>query len=148
MSIFTKITSLGVGELCTGLGNLATDIRSAITGELSPDDKANLENKLLEMELTAKQLSLETQKLQSNIIIAEAQGESLIQRTWRPYLMVLFGIIIANAQLIYPYLRLIWSSAPELSLPPEMWEVLKIGVGGYVGGRSVEKVAKIWKEKV
>ena len=31
-----------------------------------------------------------------------------------------------------------WLSKP---LPPEGWEMLKMGVGGYVVGRSVEKTA-------
>jgi hypothetical protein len=27
-----------------------------------------------------------------------------------------------------------------------MWELLKIGVGGYVVGRSVEKGVKVWRQ--
>jgi hypothetical protein len=28
-----------------------------------------------------------------------------------------------------------------LAIPPDMWDLLKLGVGGYVMGRSAEKVA-------
>jgi hypothetical protein len=30
-------------------------------------------------------------------------------------------------------------------LPPDMRDLLKIGVGGYVVGRSVEKGVRVWK---
>ena len=31
-------------------------------------------------------------------------------------------------------------------IPPDMWDLLKLGVGGYVLGRSVEKGVKVWKK--
>ena len=34
-----------------------------------------------------------------------------------------------------------------LDIPPDMWDLLKIGLGGYVVGRSAEKGAKAWKGK-
>jgi hypothetical protein len=34
-----------------------------------------------------------------------------------------------------------------LELPEQLWGLIKIGVGGYVVGRSGEKFAKVWKEK-
>jgi hypothetical protein len=50
-------------------------------------------------------------------------------------------IIIANNYIIHPYLALFApGKSLQLILPPEMWSLLKIGVGGYVVGRSVEKV--------
>ena len=36
---------------------------------------------------------------------------------------------------------------PTLEPVPEMWELLKIGIGGYIGGRSVEKLADIYMAK-
>ena len=74
-------------------------------------------------------------------VIAEAQGESWLQRNWRPLLMLLFGAIIANNHLFQPLL-----GTPPTPLPEPMWELLKIGVGGYVVGRSVEKGIRLWKE--
>jgi len=40
-----------------------------------------------------------------------------------------------------------WFGVPMLPLPPDMWELLKIGVGGYIVGRSVEKGVKVWKDR-
>lgn len=82
---------------------------------------------------------------QTKIIVAEAQG-SWLQRNWRPMLMCLFGVIIANNYLLYPYMALFLENPPLMEIPPDMWSLLKIGLGGYVVGRSVEKAAKEWKK--
>jgi hypothetical protein len=82
---------------------------------------------------------IELLKSQTAIILAEAKG-GWLQRNWRPGLMAMFGIIIFNNYIFYPYLSLFFAKAPMLKIPPEMWSLLKIGIGGYVVGRSVEKV--------
>jgi hypothetical protein len=83
---------------------------------------------------------LQLLKSQTAIILAEAKG-GWLQRNWRPMLMMTFMIIIANNYIIHPYLALFApGKSLQLTLPPEMWSLLKIGVGGYVVGRSVEKV--------
>ena len=77
---------------------------------------------------------------------AEINSESKLAKNWRPMLMLLFGLIIANNYIIYPYLVLFFDKAPKLEIPPDMWQLLKIGVGGYTVGRSFEKIAsKKWK---
>ncbi|MCS7280543.1 MAG: hypothetical protein NZ583_02795 [Desulfobacterota bacterium] len=35
---------------------------------------------------------------------------------------------------------------PSLEIPPDMWTLLEIGIGGYVVGRSAEKIVKTWKK--
>lgn len=77
-------------------------------------------------------------KAQAEIIMAEAKG-GWLQRNWRPGLMAMFGAIIFNNYILYPYLALFMEKAPMMEIPPDMWSLLKIGVGGYVVGRSVEK---------
>ncbi len=80
-------------------------------------------------------------KARTSIIMAEAKG-GWLQRNWRPMLMVLFGIIIANNFLIHPYIALFWpGKSIALTIPPDMWALLKLGIGGYIVGRSVEKVS-------
>lgn len=81
----------------------------------------------------------------ADIIVAEAQGHSWMQRNWRPSLMFLFGFIIANNFVIYPYASLFWEAAPFLETPEPLWDLIKIGLGGYIVGRSGEKIAKEWK---
>lgn len=78
----------------------------------------------------------------AQVITAEAQSQHWIVAAWRPILMLLFGLIIANNYIIYPYLSLFWDNAPQLTIPPDMWQLLKIGIGGYIVGRSGEKIIK------
>lgn len=85
--------------------------------------------------------SLKELEAAASIIVAEAQGESWLQRNWRPLLMVLFGAIIANNYMLVPIF-----GTPAAEIPPDMWDLLKLGVGGYVVGRTAEKSLKAWKE--
>ena len=82
----------------------------------------------------------ELERTAANVILAEATGESWLQRNWRPMLMVLFGIIIANNFLVVPIM-----GTPMAQIPPDMWDLLKLGLGGYVLGRSAEKGVRAWK---
>lgn len=101
------------------------------------DQAAQIKAKLQEMVLTGQMKEIEAA---ASIIVAEAKGDSWIQRSWRPLLMMLFGVIIANNYLVVPLF-----GTPAADIPPDMWDLLKLGVGGYVLGRSVEKGVKVWK---
>jgi len=84
----------------------------------------------------------------ANIIIAEAKGESWLQRNWRPLLMCNFGLIITWNYVVVPIAS--WglgASVPPVTMPGDMWDVLKIGVGGYIVGRSGEKITKTIMDK-
>ena len=113
------------------------------------EERLTLNNKLkvIENDLTSKILSYQAEitKYQSEVIIAEAKGESWLQRNWRPSLMVVFGFIIANNYVIAPYLDAMFSWEVVLDIPVQMWDLLKLGVGGYIGGRTLEKGIKFWK---
>ncbi len=114
------------------------------------EERAVAHNKLVEIENTLKKDMLEFQanivKYQSQVIIAEAKGESWLQRNWRPSLMAIFGIIVANNYIIAPYLEAMFDWQVVLEIPEQLWGLLKLGVGGYIGGRSIEKGIKLWKD--
>ena len=74
--------------------------------------------------------------MQADIIIAEAKGNWL-QRSWRPLLMLAFGFIVIYVKFIAPLFDL---RIPELE--NEFWNLLQLGIGGYVVGRSAEKISK------
>ena len=79
---------------------------------------------------------MELQKLQTEIIVAEAKGNWL-QRSWRPILMLAFGFIVIYVKFIAPLFG--------FTIPPledEFWNLLQLGIGGYVVGRSAEKISK------
>lgn len=83
---------------------------------------------------------------QAGIIMAEANSKNWLTSSWRPITMLTFVVIIANNYILYPYLSLFWPEAPTLEIPPDMWALLKIGLGGYVVGRSGEKIAQVFKK--
>ena len=109
-----------------------------------PKQKAEAQAKLIELQQRGDLKELDAAM---EIISAEAKSEHWIVAAWRPITMLTFVVIIANNYLLYPYLSLFWSAAPILDLPPDLWSLLKIGLGGYVVGRSGEKIAKHWKQK-
>lgn len=102
------------------------------------DEAARLKTKLQTMVLEGQMKEIEAA---AQIIVAEAQGDSWLQRSWRPLLMCLFGLIVANNYLVVPLF-----GTPAAEIPSDMWDLLKLGVGGYVIGRSVEKGVRVWKD--
>jgi len=101
----------------------------------------------LSAELQAGILKYETDlvQAQASIVLAEAQGQSWLQRNWRPILMLTIVAIIANNYLLFPYVQLFGGAAVMLELPEGLWNLMSIGVGGYVVGRTVEKSVKNYK---
>lgn len=121
--------------------------------ELHTSEEEKLEAKakmmIIQNQLATEMLDVQKTELESarDIIVAEAKGESWLQRNWRPVLMMLFGVIIANNYIFNPWLSAMFDINVTMQIPPDMWALLKLGVGGYVAGRSVEKGIKMWKEK-
>jgi len=103
----------------------------------SKEEKLTLGNALQSMQnqLASKVLELEGLLLQaqSNIITAEANGESWLQRNWRPITMLTFLVLIVLDSFGMLAFR----------LAEDAWDLLKIGLGGYVIGRSAEKIAPV-----
>jgi len=83
---------------------------------------------------------------QRDIIVAEAKAESALTRVWRPLLMLLFGLIIFNNYVINPYINALFGVNIQLPIPPDMWDLLKLGISGYVISRGCEKVVREWKK--
>lgn len=71
----------------------------------------------------------------ADIIKAEAQSQHWLAAIWRPILMLTFGALIVA--------RWFGWAAPNLSEAEylKLWSIVEFGMGGYVIGRSVEKVA-------
>ena len=87
----------------------------------------------LQNEALALALALERERLaaQAGLVAAEAGGASWLQRNWRPITMLSFlGLVIADAFGLLAF-----------RLADQAWLLLQIGLGGYVVGRSVEKIS-------
>lgn len=89
------------------------------------------------------------------VFLAELQGRlttlqaelsgNWLQRSWRPILMLICIFIVFNNYVLFPYVNLFFpGKALILNLDDNIWDLIKIGVGGYTVGRSMEKVAERW----
>ena len=126
---------------------------AAILGFLTPlvdrffDNKDQADKFKAEISAALLQNEAELRKAQRDIIIAEAQGQSWLQRNWRPILMLSIVVIVVNNYVLFPYARLFGIQAVSLDLPPELFNLMTVGVGGYVLGRSGEKMMTTYKDK-
>jgi hypothetical protein len=88
----------------------------------------------------------EEMKAASKIILAEASSSSWLTNSWRPALMWICIIVVFNNFILMPFINIIFGTSLILEIPDPMWNLLTIGVGGYIAGRSAEKVATNWKK--
>ena len=100
----------------------------------STEEKLQQKAQLLELQTTflVQALDYEQEQLKSKtaIIMAEANSQSWLARSWRPITMLTFlFLVVADAFGALPF-----------RLAGEAWTLLQIGLGGYVVGRSAEKV--------
>ena len=116
-------------RLFTPINRLVDDINA--TDEERATRRAELAK--LQNEALALALALEREKLaaQAGLVAAEAGGASWLQRNWRPVTMLSFlGLVVADAFGLLAF-----------RLADQAWLLLQIGLGGYVVGRSVEKIS-------
>jgi hypothetical protein len=123
-----------------GWGEAVKGVTDLVGQFVEDKDKSNeletaIKNKLIGLEQ-------EVVRAQRDTIVAEANSQSFIARNWRPIMMLTFVFIIANNYILFPYVQLFGGTALELEIPDAMWGLLKIGVGGYVMGRSGEKMVE------
>ena len=119
--------------VASGVTSLLGSVFGAIDKMIPDKDlaaklKAELQNQLLAFQ--NKLLDSAT-----SIINTEAKGESWLQRNWRPLTMVTFVSLIVAKWLGF--------TAPGITEAMEikLLDIVEIGLGGYVIGRSVEKIA-------
>lgn len=114
---------------------------SKIIDKLFPD-KAEAEKiklKLIELQNSGELARLahesEIVKEQSANIRAEATSDSFLARTWRPIVMLVFTALVVA--------RFFGFTAPGITEKEylELFSIIKISIGGYVVGRSAEKIA-------
>lgn len=127
------------------LGTVAGPIFDVIDKAVTDKDEANRLKAELQRRLIDQQDA--TLQAQMKVLLAEAAGESWLQRNWRPILMLVIVAIVANNYLLAPYLGAMFGVGLQLELPDAMWNLMTLGVGGYIAGRSGEKIVGQLKGK-
>jgi len=123
---------------------LLTPIITKLVGRLVPDsDKAAEVEREVKLALLEHTDSLE--QMRGKIVLSEAKSTSWLTASWRPLLMMVIVAIVAVNYLIFPILNLFIEQELMIELPIELWNLLQIGVGGYIVGRSGEKMVDKWK---
>lgn len=117
----------------------AFDVGGKIIDRLWPDPAQRDQAKLKLMELQQSgalaQLAAQTElsKGAADIVKTEAAG-GFLASSWRPITMLVFVVLIVA--------RWFGLSAPNLQEAEylKLWDIVQLGLGGYVIGRSVEKI--------
>tara|TARA_R110000744_G_scaffold48033_2_gene105357 strand:- start:414 stop:809 length:396 start_codon:yes stop_codon:yes gene_type:complete len=86
------------------------------------------------------------ENMRGNIVLSEAKSDSWITSSWRPLLMMVIVTIVALNYLLFPILNMFTTTQYLIELPDELWNLLQIGVGGYIVGRSGEKMITTFKK--
>lgn len=108
-------------------------IGAKLIDKIIPDkeaaDKAKLE--LLKLDQEGKLTEL---KAQAQIINTEAASQHWLAANWRPITMLIFVALIVA--------RWFGWAAPNLAEEEyiKLWSIVELGLGGYVIGRSIEKI--------
>lgn len=123
---------MAIWNFLTGLVKPVTDLIDDL--HTSEEERLQVKARLFELQNTiaARVMDYEARLLESKtkVIAAEAQGASWIQRSWRPITMLTFLVLVVADTF----------GLTEFRLAPEAWTLLQIGLGGYVVGRSAEKI--------
>lgn len=123
------------------IGSVGTIIDDLHT---SGEEKAEAKQKLAALEaatiLSLSEVGKSLVEAQRDVIVAEAKGESWLQRNWRPIaMMTLLGLIVWTVVPASLFdITLQWDAVPD-----KAWSLLTVGIGGYIGARTVEKVVRM-----
>lgn len=111
----------------------ALNLGGQLIDRLWPDPEKRDQAKLALMEMAQKGELAELMG-RAEIVKTEAASEHWLAANWRPLLMLTFGGLIVA--------RWFGWAAPNLSEAEylKLWSIVELGIGGYVIGRSAEKV--------
>lgn len=118
------------------IGTVLDKVFGVVDKAIPDRDLATKLKSELQTSLLIKEYDLITRELESksNVIIAEAKSDSWLARSWRPITMLTFVALITADWLGFTASNL----THEMKL--KLYDIIQLGLGGYVIGRSAEKV--------
>lgn len=108
----------------------------------SPQEKNEATLALAQLQAEFQKVLVEADEhfaaMQRDVIVAEANGHSWLQRNWRPIVMLSFVFLIGVIVWTGGYVN---GRQLDHDFVMEILSIVKVGLGGYVIGRSAEKIA-------
>lgn len=103
-------------------------------------DKEEAKQKIIELELMVMKGEMQSLQTVADIIKTEAKSEHFLTSCWRPIVMLIFTSLVVAKWLGY--------TAPGVTeqMEARLMDIVELGIGGYVIGRSAEKVVKEYKK--
>jgi hypothetical protein len=138
MGLLDKLLAAPFKGIIEAVGGLIDGIST--TSEEKLEAKAKLLAISLEAEKVFAAADAQFAEMQSRVVIAEAQSQSALARNWRPLTMLSFVVVI-----MYNYIAGPAFGAATLPVPADLWTVIKLGLTGYIVGRSAEKGIDKWR---
>lgn len=118
--------------LLDGLIGILTPVINSIFP--NPEDELKRQQALYAFQQAIIEKQADITLAAASIVQTEAGSKFWLTACWRPILMLLFGGLVCA--------RFFGFNNPNMS-PDEynhLWSLLELGIGGYVGGRSLEKI--------
>jgi hypothetical protein len=123
--------------MLTAILGILSPIFGQVAKNLFPDPADELKRMQMQADLQRELIARanEIELAAASIVKAEAESDNWITSSWRPILMLSFGALIVA--------RWLGWTAPGITEAEllKLWDIIQLGLGGYVIGRSVEKIA-------
>ena len=79
---------------------------------------------------------------QMKVLLGEIQGESWLQRNWRPIAVLMLVSMVVYSVLHNAFLPGAYFWIQTIDIPVQVWDLIKYSLCGYMGLRTVEKILK------
>ena len=127
-----------ITQLISGIFKPAADLVDSL--HTSEEERLDAKSRLLSVQAAVMDSAIDYEskalEAKAQIVNSEANSEHWITATWRPVVMLIFtGLVVA---------RFLGFQAEGMSQTEydQLWTLIQIGIGGYIGTRSIEKIVK------
>ena len=127
-----------ITQLITGIFKPAAELVDSL--HTSEEERLDAKSRLLSVQAAVMDSALDYEskalEAKAQIVNSEANSEHWVTATWRPIVMLIFtGLVVA---------RFLGFQAEGMSQTEydQLWMLIQIGIGGYIGTRSIEKIVK------
>lgn len=136
MAFWDSFLSSGIEGAAKGIGSLAKDLRSAITGKdtIPGDLQLKLEEIAARLEEGENAVEMATIESVNRTMQAEAKSEHWMQWVWRPFVGFIFGLTFIGVYFVLPLAEI---DSP--TIPSEAWLMLGAVLGVASWHRGAQK---------